>query len=301
MRFRPDIRGAFRQLRKKGLSVTRIAQLFDTNRETVYRWLRRGMHPGRESFADESRRAKPSKVTAEVENSILMLRSVLDWGTARIQQGLFCLPEFFLTSLPLPCVQGVQLSRETINNVLTVHGMNGYPHTTKHWKFFRAKAPDELWQIDIKGPYTVQGRKYWFLVCIDDFSRFLLLAIQLDHNPTTAEIGGLLGERIRQLGRRPKNILSDNGSQFKEQWEKWCKGQGVVPHWAHLNYPQDKGKVERCIRNLSQEFIYLLRTFPDWLKGRIGEYVEWFNGSRFHRGIKTVPVALYGCNVGNLT
>jgi transposase len=79
MRFSPDIRGAFRKLVKKGLTVTRIEYLFDTTRQTVYRWLRRGKHVGRESYKDRHREPKASKVTDEVELSILALRYTFGW------------------------------------------------------------------------------------------------------------------------------------------------------------------------------------------------------------------------------
>ena len=58
----------------------------------------------------------------------------------------------------------------------------------KGWKFFRAKKPDELWQLDIKRPFRVYGWRYWFLVCIDDYSKYLLLCEQFDHEPITKEI-----------------------------------------------------------------------------------------------------------------
>ena len=137
MRLSPDIRGAFRRLVKKGLTVTRIAYLFDTTRQTVYRWLRRGRHVGRESFRDRAREPRASRVTDEAELSILSLRNTFGWGTARIRQCLYKLPDFMLESIP--CVQGVRLSRETVNNVLTRHGINGYPRKHKRWRFFRAE------------------------------------------------------------------------------------------------------------------------------------------------------------------
>lgn len=292
MRLAPDIRAAFRQLLKKGLEVSRIAQLFDTSRRTVYRWLRRGNHQGSESFLDKERKPKESKVTVEVEVSIMALRTTFRWGTARIQQGLFCLPPYAREALPY-CVQGVRLSRSAVNDVLKKHGVNGYQREQKSWKFFRASRPDELWQIDLKGPYTVQGQKYWFAVCIDDYSRYLLLAEQLDHCPTTRELTDLL----YSLGKKPAGILSDNGGQFQEQWDRWCRTKGIEPHHAHPYYPQDKGKVERTIRNLSEEFVYQLRRFPEWL-GRAGEYKEWFNNSRFHRGIQNYPGRLYSVTLG---
>ena len=194
-------------------------------------------------------------------------------------------------------MQEVRLSRETVNNVLLKHGVNGYPCKHKRWKFFRAKAPDELWQIDFKGPFTVHGKKYWFLVCIDDYSRFLVMTEQFDHEPKTKEVTTLL-EKQKRL---PKAILSDHGQQFKEKWKRWCSQHGIEAHFAHPSYPQDKGKVERCIQNLNREFVKHLRKFPGWLKGKLREYKEWFNYQRFHRGINTFPAQLYECNVRNLT
>ena len=295
MRFSPDIRGAFGKLVKKGLPVTRIAHLFDTTRQTVHRWLKRARHVGREYYKDKPREPRQSKVTDKVELSILALRSTFKWGTARIQQGLINLPGFIREAVR--CVQQVRLSRETINNVLVRHGVNGYQRKFRRWKFFRAKVPNELWQIDFKGPFSVQGKKYWFLVCIDDYSRFLVLAEQFDHELTTGEVTALL----QKQKRLPKAILSDHGPQFKEAWKKWCREHGVEAHFAHPSYPQDKGKVERCIQNLNREFINYLRKFPGWLKGRLHEYREWFNHSRFHRGIKALPADLYECNVRSLT
>jgi len=295
MRLSPDIRGIFRRLVNKGLTVTGIAFLFDTSRQTVHRWLRRGRHVGRESFRDRPREPRASKVTDEVELSILTLRSTFGWGTARIQQGLYKLPSFMEEATL--CVQGVRLSRETVNNVLSKHGVNGYPCKHKRWKFFRAEAPDELWQIDFKGPFTVHGKKYWFLICIDDYSRFLVLAEQFNHEPKTKEVTALLEKQ----NRLPRAILSDHGQQFKEKWKKWCRQHRIETHFAHPSYPQDKGKVERCIQNLNREFVNHLRKFPGWLKGKLHEYREWFNHSRFHRGINTFPAELYECNVRNLT
>ena len=66
MRLSPDIRGAFRKLATEDLTVTGIAQMFGTTRQTVYRWLKRGKHHGEETFKDKPRQPKESKVTAEM-------------------------------------------------------------------------------------------------------------------------------------------------------------------------------------------------------------------------------------------
>jgi transposase len=95
VRLSPDIRGAFRKFAKTNLTVTSIAETFKTIRQTVYRWLKRGQHRGLETFKDKPRQPKERKVTFEVELSILKLRTTFKWGTARIQQGSYCLPGLF--------------------------------------------------------------------------------------------------------------------------------------------------------------------------------------------------------------
>ena len=102
------------------------------------------------------------KITIEVEIMILYLRTTFAWGTARIQQGLMNLPKFMLAKTEV-YVQNFKLSRTSINNILKKHGINGYRRKSKSWKFFRAKKPNELWQLDIKGPFRVNGKKFGFV------------------------------------------------------------------------------------------------------------------------------------------
>lgn len=272
---------------RKGVSKKLVAETFGVSRKTVWEWCKRAHHRGRESFKDKPRKPRRSKITRKIELSIIELRIVFRWGTARIQQALFNLPGFMRKKLNA-CVQGIQLSRTSINNVLKEYKLNGYERESKAWKFFRAEKPDELWQLDIKGPFRVRNQKYYFPVCVDDYSRYILLCEQFDHEPTTDELTRLLGG----LRRRPEKILTDNGGQFKETWERWCRNRGIEPLFAHPYHPQDQGKVERTIRNLAEEFVNLLRKFPEWMRN-IWRYRRWYNKHRFHRGINTQPANLY--------
>jgi flavorubredoxin len=89
-------------------------------------------------------------------------------------------------------IQGIQLSRQTINKVLRKWGINGYKKKrSKAWKFFRAKYPNELWQVDLK-EFMFNGKKYYLLVCIDDYSRYILCLHLFDHCPTTKDLTSAL-------------------------------------------------------------------------------------------------------------
>ena len=291
-RHTPELRNTFVVLSKKGLHKSFIARLFETSRQTVSYWCKRAYHAGKESFKDKARRIR-EKITLEVELSILALRNTFHWGSARIQQGLFSLPNFMkkkLKELGVKLVQNVKLSRTAINEILKKHNINGYKKKDDSWQFFRAKRPNELWQLDIKGPFKVEGIKYYFVICIDDYSGYLLLAEQLDHCPSVEEICTLLEPLMKKV--KPGSILTDN-NPFKEEWDSWCKENGIKPLHAHLYYPQDKGKVERAIRNIAEEFVYLLKKFPEWLDGKIKQYQKWYNEKRFHKGVKEFPSRLY--------
>lgn len=277
---------------RRGVNKTNVASVFNTSRITVWKWCKRAYHKGREYFKDRIRRVK-EKITLEVEIGILTLRNTFEWGTARIQQGLYSLPKFMLDKLKelgIKLVQGVRLSRTSINEVLKKHEINGYHNKIKTWKFFRAEKQDELWQLDIKGPFILEGKKYYFIICIDDYSRYLILSEQVDHCPAVKEITKLLEPLIKK--HKPAKILTDN-NPFKEEWNEWCKCNRIEPLHAHPYYPQDKGKVERTIRNVAEEFIYLIAKFPEWINGKINEYRRWYNKKRFHRGINEFPEKLY--------
>ena len=62
LRLDPGVRGLFTKLVKKGLTVTNIADLLDTTRQTVHRWLKRARHVGREYYKDKTREPRRRKV-----------------------------------------------------------------------------------------------------------------------------------------------------------------------------------------------------------------------------------------------
>ena len=222
------------------------------------------------------------------------MRNSWKWGTARIQNGLIELPGFMKKEIEFTigiCVQHFTLSRQSINEVLKKVGVNGYFNKRrKAWKFFRAKYPNKLWQLDLKR-FKLNGKKYELLVVIDDYSRFILKLHVFDHSPNIAEITQIVKPLIDEFN--PKGILTDN-NPFADTWAYWCFQEGVKALFAHPYYPQDKGKVERAIRNISEELVYVFMNFGKWFNAKcIESWRCWFNGKRYHRGVKDYPSRLF--------
>jgi len=282
-RLNPQERVLASKLKRHGIAIKIIVQMFSCSRQTIWYW---SIQDLRTRFNIPNNYI--SKVTIEVEASILFFRS-LGYGCARIQQRLFSAPSLELERMEIS-IQGMLLSRTSINKILKKHKINGYSQKRKKaWKFFRAKYPNELWQLDMK-EFKFEGKKYYFIVCIDDYSRNILCLQLLDHCPTTNEITSVL----QKLDVKPEKILTDNGGQFKEQWKLWCRECNIKAIFAHPYYPQDKGKVERTNRNVGEELINLIVIFHKLLSGeQIEKWVKWFNEERFHRGVKDYPANLY--------
>jgi len=268
---------------REGKPINLVANFFGVDRKTVWYWSSETLNSNFEDLP----RNRQSKITVEVEIAILFMRLTFKWGTARIQQGLVNLPSFQLEEMEV-CVQNFHLSRTSINEILRKHKLNGYSKKHKTWKFFRAKYPNELWQVDLK-EFKFEGKKYFIFVVIDDYSRFILCLKLFDHCPTTKD----LTSALQKLNVKPEKMLADNGGQFREQWKNWCIENNIEPLFAHPYYPQDKGKVERTIRNLAEEFVNLLSKFKHWIRGKMEEWRVWFNDKRYHRGIKDCPSNLY--------
>jgi len=283
MRLKSEQRLLLGKLARTNTPKKLLMESFSVSRTTVWFWSKQNLH----YVSDLPRANHRFKITIETEITILYLRTTFHWGTARIQNGLICLPEFMKAEMEV-CVQNLHLSREAINQLLKKHGINGYHKKHKFWKFFRAKYANELWQLDLK-KFQFEGKKYELLVCIDDYSRFILLLKLFDKSPSIKEIEEAIKPLIEKY--KPVKLLTDN-NPFKEEWGKFCRELGCEAIFAHPYYPQDKGKVERTIRNIAEEFIDLLGKFPKWINN-MEEWKDWFNKKRFHRGVKDYPANLY--------
>jgi transposase InsO family protein len=295
----PEVRKLIVKARRNGKRVKDIAEMFDVSRKTIWKRCKRVSKKGWPNYRDRSRKPHNvhKKVTPLVEEAILLLRDSFNWGTQRIKINLQSPPphiRYLLETVLGEKWNETNLSRQTINNMLKKHRRNGSPYrkTRKDWKYFRANGLDDMWQIDIKGPFLLDGERVNALVILDDYSRFLV-SLKLFKSITTEIVTQELNQCI-DLYNEPNSILSDNGLQFREQFENWCNRSERQIEAVHSPpfYPQCKGKVERCIRNFNEEYIKTDKVFED-ASTLLGEYREWYNNKRYNLGIQDVPVNLY--------
>ena len=148
---------------RSGKTISDICTAFGVSRQTWYKWKKRYNVYGIDGLKNQSKRPhniKNVKVTKELEKIILELRLNNRFGPMRIR-------------FRLKRKYGVSW-KKTIYNLLKRHNLNILSVKLKRkYRRFEMKHPNELVQMDTKGPFYLKGsqNKHYFIHVIDDCSR----------------------------------------------------------------------------------------------------------------------------------
>lgn len=250
-----DRRLAFcRLVAGEGVNMSLVCRQFGISRKTGYKWLARFAVEGPDGLVDRSRRPvrSPSRTSPAVEELVCSLRrSFPAWGGRKIRWSLL-----------RQGVEGVPAA-STITDILRRNGLIGdpTPRTARSWIRFQADAPNQLWQMDLKGWFvTGQGRCEPFDV-LDDHSRFSL-CLDAFGGPDADTIQQALTVTFGTWGL-PDRILCDNGSPWANtqpgfRWTRlgvWLLDLGVEVVHTSIRHPQTIGKDERFHQTLKREVI----------------------------------------------
>jgi transposase InsO family protein len=220
--------------------LSELCQEFGISRPTGYLWLARYRQGGVAAIEERSRRPhrSPTQTAPELEARIIALRMVYpDWGARKLAVLL--------------ARQGIMLPSSTVHRVLLRHGLvrDEDRHTPAIMRFERQR-PNELWQMDFKGP------KNWPKACtalsvIDDHSRYVV-TLRATARPEGRLVQQHLIQAFEECGL-PEAMLMDHGIPW---WQSqsfagatylslWLMRQGIALHFSGVRHPQTQGKVER--------------------------------------------------------
>jgi len=244
-------------------SMAELCREFGISRPVGYEWLRRYEAGGVEGIAERSRRPQhsPRRKQEAIEQQVIALRRRYpDWGARKLR---VLLKE-----------QGVELGRNTIHRILLRHHLvrPEDQHEPAVQRFERSR-PNELWQMDFKGP------KLWHqavgpLSVLDDHSRYLI-ALQAVGSTRSEVVREQLETTFQHCGV-PEAMLMDHGvpwwsarsSGGMTELSLWLMRQGVELHWSRVRHPQTQGKVERFHGELQRALARRRVLVPDvqaWL------------------------------------
>jgi transposase InsO family protein len=189
----------------------------------------------------------------------------------------------------------------TVNSILSRHGLLAPERRLQRdWQRFEAAAPNQLWQMDFKGPLQTDLGPCFALTILDDHSRFnVCLAICPDQTRQTVQTQ--LEQAFRCYGL-PDCILSDNGPPWGSHQDgvrrftrlaAWLMRYDIFVSHGRPAHPQTQGKDERFHGTYQRE---LLASQPSWRSpeqlGRAS--ADWrvtYNWRRPHEAIGNEPPA----------
>jgi transposase len=123
-------------------SFSALCAEFDISRPTGYLWLERYRKLGVGGITEQSRKPhySPRRTAKHLEQLVVQVRlRYPDWGARKLRVVL--------------AREGVELPRNTIHRILLRHDLvseeERHPQATQR---FERSRPNELWQMDFKGP-----------------------------------------------------------------------------------------------------------------------------------------------------
>jgi transposase InsO family protein len=250
-------------------SVTATSMVFSVSRSTLYRWRTAYATHGREGLRPRSTALHdPKTVMTDLLRQRILAHRTLGYGPQKITVLLKR--------------EGIRLSHMTVYRFLKRKRLvRPQTQRKKHYNAWSREAPNELWQMDFKGPYEREGRTLWRFDLLDDASRLLITSVECERASSKVVLDTMRAA-VKRYGS-PLQVLTDNGAVFVSlrggvsAFHRWCIENRVQHIRARRNHPQTLGKVERVHRTIHTE--------SERMGKELDEYIEYYNTERPHSSL----------------
>lgn len=213
---------------------------YKVNPRTLRRWHAR-FDQGNWNLKDKSTKPKMIhyKFTDKDVQGVIRIRKLTGWDSKRIRKLLE--------------QKGICMSESYIEGVIRKANLQRYSKMKGKrlkWVRWERRHPNSLWQLDGSG----DENHGWILPVIDDCSRYCL-GIALIKSMTTEAVTTFLENLFKKHGK-PREILTDNGPEYKDQFDKWCEKHEIKHIRSAMHKPTTLGKVERFHQTIDKELAY---------------------------------------------
>jgi transposase InsO family protein len=262
-------------------SLTELCAEFEISRPTAYCWLKRYQEGGIAGMQEASRRPhhSPARTGAAVKQRVVELRQERpDWGARKIRHLLRR--------------EGIELPASTIPRILLRNQLvRDWDRQAMALRRFERAQPNQLWQMDCKGP------KGWDqpvgpLSVLDDHSRY---ALALENTGSTQARGvQAVLERVFRESGVPEEMLMDHGTpwfntQGRMGWSQftvWLMDQDVSLRFSGYQHPQTQGKVERFHRSLTAALLRRGTPLDSERQNWLNDFRQEYNCVRPHEALQ---------------
>jgi putative transposase len=152
----------------------------------------------------------------------------------------------------------------------------------------------QQWQTDFTYFKIIGWGWYYLSTVMDDFSRYII-TWDLCNNMETDDAKQSLDVAILETGVREDEmprLLTDNGPCYvSHEFNNYLieKNMGHVRGAPY--HPQTQGKIERYHRTMKNIVKLENYFFPDELRAKLAEFVDYYNNKRYHESLGNVTPA----------
>lgn len=288
---------------KYGLEATKEA--FNVSRRTIYRWkstlkVNRGnttaLTP--KSTAPKQIR-KPSTPKAIVDEIKYLREKYPNIGKAKLHVMLKPWCEENNLTLPSESTIGRVISRDKDKMRLFPQRIDSKGRIKLKKKVVKNRKPKglkaspmHLWAVDTIQRVTAGMRRY-IMTMIDPNSRIAFaVAIPTKHTTHTAKVlEALIDGVTNDMNSSDKfSILSDNGSEFKKDFDKLLQDRNLTHYWTYPRSPKMNAHNERFNRTLQEQFVDynddLLFSDMDLFNKKMADWLIGYNTKIPHHSLQ---------------
>lgn len=181
--------------------------------------------------------------------------------------------------------------RRTVATTDSRHGFERYPNLVASWD--QARAPDDIWVVDITYIVLATGEICYLAVVIDVFTRAVrgwALGQECNHLLCLTALKRALKHGVCNIHH------SDQGVQYATpKYTEVLKQYGIQISMAAVGKAWENGLCERWMRTLKEEEVYLTEydSFENAAKN-IGHFIDIvYNNKRIHSSLGDLSPALF--------
>lgn len=219
-----------KEVERRDLGIWTIAHVQGISPRHTYRVAKRFKNKEPE-FKKPGR--KPNPITDEEKNIVIQTYKEIRASATMIEQYLD--------------EKGIHINHNRIHRILLEAKLAKEEHRKKNrrkWVRYERHHSNSLWHTDW---FEFKGKQG--IIFIDDASRFITAYGEFD-NANTENSLKVFGKGLKH--GIPKQVMSDHGCQFEEQFLNGIKEVGSKHIKARVKHPQSNGKAERAIQTIKK-------------------------------------------------
>lgn len=153
---------------------------------------------------------------------------------------------------------------------------------------------NQMWQTDFTYMKIIGWGWYYLSTVLDDYSRYIV-HWELCTTMTTADVERTVDRALLLTdlkGNQRPRLLSDNGPCYiSDKFREYVNDLDIQHIRGKPNHPQTQGKIERYHRSMKNIVKLENYYYPEQLKERLTEFVDYYNNRRYHESIQNLTPA----------